>query len=52
MLFYPFYPALLMAVDPQNVIDMKEWKVAKEAAEDRREVIGLNVVQTSREPRN
>ena len=28
MLFYPFYPALMLAVEAQNVIDMRLWKIA------------------------
>ena len=28
MLFYPFYPALMLAVESQNVIDMRLWRMA------------------------
>ncbi|WP_249146830.1 hypothetical protein [Bradyrhizobium sp. AUGA SZCCT0042] len=28
MLFYPFYPALMLAIESQNVIDMRLWKIA------------------------
>ena len=28
MLFFPFYPALMLAVESRNVIDMRLWKIA------------------------
>jgi hypothetical protein len=28
MIFFPFYPALMLAVESHNVIDMRLWKIA------------------------
>jgi hypothetical protein len=37
MLFHPFYPALMLAVEAQNVIDMRLWKIATGGVHARKE---------------
>lgn len=29
MFFYPWYPAMMLAVEASNVIDMRIWKIAR-----------------------
>ncbi len=29
MLFFPWYPAMMLAVEASNVIDMRLWKIAR-----------------------